>query len=175
MKQKLIILSDLWGFSNTNWIENYLEILQSNFIVKCYDSCQLGAIDITNLTEAEIHTEFINNGIDTAVKNLISLEKESINILAFSIGGTIAWKAGLAGLKINDLHAISSTRLRLETEKPNCKIHLTYGENDKFKPNSEWFKKMDMECIIVKNGNHLCYSDEKYIHRVCKNINYKTS
>ena len=56
----------------------------------------------------------MNSGIEIAVQTLLNKEKGEIKILAFSVGGTIAWKAALKGLKVSDLVAVSSNRLRYE-------------------------------------------------------------
>jgi len=127
-------------------------------------------INRTNLKEETIHSQFVEKGINIAVRKLIELEKEKVSILAFSIGGTIAWKAGLEGLKIESFHAISSTRLRYETNKPNCNIKLYYGNNDNFIPSSKWFENLDVTYEIIKDGDHLIYADEKFYRRVCEEI-----
>lgn len=110
--QRIIILSDLWGKDNSEWMNYYNSILENHFIVKHYDSCVLGEIDKSDYTEEKLHHQFINGGIEIAVKNLLKEETESAIILGFSVGGTIAWQACNAGLKTSYLFAVSSTRLR---------------------------------------------------------------
>ena len=84
-------------------------------------------------------------------QKLIELEKDSVSILAFSIGGAIAWKYGLKSQKIDSLICVSSTRLRKEVEKPKGKIALYFGEDDAFKPKREWFHNMELN---PKEGKH---------------------
>ena len=139
MKPRLIILSDLWGTEKSNWINYYLNALSPEFDIKYYDCCEIGNVDTTSLKEGVIHSQFIDHGIDLAVEKLIQLEDGKVDILAFSIGGIIAWKAGLKGLNINNFYAISSTRLRYESEKPSYAIKLYFGEKDLFKPDTNWF------------------------------------
>ncbi len=170
MKQRLILISDLWGQARSNWIHYYQASLESDFEVQYYDCCQLAGIDVTNLKEEAIHSQFVKNGINTAVQRLIKLEKGKVSILAFSIGGTIAWKAGLSGLEIEYLYAISSTRLRYETNKPNCGIKLYYGEKDRFKPDSEWLKNLGLDYKNTEDGDHLIYTDQEFSREVCKEI-----
>lgn len=160
MKPKLFILSDLWGFDDASWIENYTELLKSDFQLTLYDSRKLAGIDKTNLGEKKLHSKFVNGGINRAVNKLAQLEKEEVNILAFSIGGRIAWKAALNGLKINKLYAISSTRLRYEIERPDCHIHLTFGEKDQFIPEQVWFKKLNLAPEIIKDEAHEIYKKD---------------
>jgi len=170
MKPKLLILSDLWGFNNTIWVENYVELLKSDFQITVYDSRKLAGISETNLTEKKLHSQFINGGINTAVATLLRLEKKEVTVLAFSIGGTIAWKAALKNLKITQLFAVSSTRLRYETEKPNCSIQLIFAEKDAFTPNNDWFKKLNLESELIKNGAHEIYKNETLTTRFCNRI-----
>ncbi|MBI1837064.1 MAG: alpha/beta hydrolase [Flavobacteriia bacterium] len=163
MKKRLLVLSDLWGIQNANWINLYLEKLELDYEIFFYDSCKLAEINTTPYTEENLHQQFVNGGIEKAVQNLTHLEKEEVSILAFSIGGTIAWKAGLEGLKINKIIAISATRLRHETNKPNTEILLIYGDLDLFKPSIEWHNQMDLTPYFMPNENHTLYRHKDVI------------
>jgi len=175
MKQRLVILSDLWGKVNSEWIKNYIKLLEANFDIKYYDSCDLGKINTTISTQNNLHQQFINGGIEIAVEGLLKKEKESVYVLAFSIGGAIAWKAGLKGLKIEEMFVVSSTRLRYETKKPNCNIHLFFGEEDIYKPKDYWFKELNLGEYLVKNKGHELYLEEKCKNMICKEINNYTT
>jgi len=170
MKSRLIILSDLWGNEKSSWIAHYLNILNSEFEIVYYDCCEIGNIDKSDYTQQNLHSQFIEHGIDNAVEKLIASEPQKVNILAFSIGGTIAWKAGLKGLKINNLFAISSTRLRYETVKPNCNIELVFGEKDTFNPTAEWFKSMNIKPKIIKNAKHEMYKEKHFVVEYCEDF-----
>jgi pimeloyl-ACP methyl ester carboxylesterase len=102
--------------------------------------------------------------------NSPNLEKNKIDILAFSIGGTIAWKAILKGLKVERLFAVSSTRLRYETEVPDCEIKLYFGEKDNWKPDEYWFEKHQITPEIIKNKSHQMYLEKDFIHLICDAI-----
>lgn len=167
---KLIILSDLFGFENSEWIQNYVDLLKTEFQLILYDSLELAEIDKSNLSEKEIHSQLINYGIENAVRKLLQLEKREINILAFSVGGTIAWKGGLENLKIEKLYAISATRLRYETKKPVSNIQLIYGLQDPFKPEKKWFEEMEISNTVMENGNHEIYKNLNFINSFCKSI-----
>ena len=162
MKNRLLIISDLWGLEKSEWVKNYTNILKKHFHVHLYDCCGLGHVDKNNGTKDALHKQFINGGIDRAVQQLIELEREKINILAFSIGGTIAWKFGLATQNINTLICISATRLRLESTKPSGRIITFFGELDPFFPNSDWFHQTELQPRIVKNKGHECYTEGEF-------------
>lgn len=169
--QRLIILTDLWGKkSSSQWLDEYIQFLENKFDCIIYDSCQLAEIDISNLSEKEIHNKFIDGGIDRAVKNLLRQEKEVIDVLGFSIGGTIAWKAGLFGLKINSLTALSSSRIRYESQSPNCTISLSFGELDLFKPSNDWIIKSGLQVEIIKNEGHDFYRKIGLVESILKGI-----
>lgn len=167
---KLIVLSDLWGKRRSDWINQYVAILENHFEVIFYDCCELAEIDLSDYSEDKIHKEFTNGGIERAVKAILDKEKGNINVLGFSIGGLIAWKAILDGLKAESLTAISSTRLRYEDKRPECKINLFYAENDEYKPIDDWFKKLNLEMNIYKEEEHEFYSNKEIAIEICSKI-----
>ncbi|WP_264566522.1 alpha/beta hydrolase [Flavobacterium sp. N3904] len=170
MKSRLIILSDLWGKEKSDWVSVYVELLKDKFEIQYYDCCDLGAIDKTLYTEENLHTQFVNAGIEKAVEQLLKEEKNEIDVLAFSIGGIIAWKATLKGLTVKSLFAVSSTRLRYENEIPNGTIKLYYGENDSNRPNDNWFEKHPINSEIIKNKEHNFYTEKHFAESICKEI-----
>ncbi|KIA90422.1 hypothetical protein [Kaistella jeonii] len=177
-KQRLIILSDLWGAEKSDWIKYYTSILERYFEIKFYDSCVLGDVSKEKYSEEKLHHQFVNGGMEKAVQNLLEKEKENIIILCFSIGGLIAWKAGNSGLKIQNLFAISSTRLRYETQKPFAKIELIYGEEDAYKPKKDWFEKFGIKMNFLAREGHDLYKKKEIAEKICKMIvqkvfNYK--
>ncbi|KAA1245265.1 alpha/beta hydrolase [Aquimarina sp. RZ0] len=170
IKSRLIIISDLWGIKRSDWLQEYRKILETVFQIHIYDSCSLGEIDVSQSIEKDIHDQFIQRGIKTAVNSLLEKEKKKVNILALSIGGTIAWKAALEGLDIDTLYTVSSTRLRYELETPNCKVKCYFGAEDKNIPDRDWFQKRRIKPIIYKEKNHQLYTDTDFMHRICNEI-----
>ncbi|KPM32473.1 Hypothetical protein I595_889 [Croceitalea dokdonensis DOKDO 023] len=170
MAEKLLVISDMWGVKKGLWITSYFGYLQQFFDIQFYDSQQLGHIDELVNTEKNLHKAFVNGGIDTAVAHLMKKETEPCHVLAFSTGGTIAWKAGLKGFKMKSLTAISATRIRFEETKPSCEIDLMYGENDVYRPNLEWAENVGVSMNVVPNFGHELYSDEKIITALCKGL-----
>ncbi|MGB5819616.1 MAG: hypothetical protein WBG90_09030 [Saonia sp.] len=170
MAERLVVLSDMWGVKKGLWITSYLGYLQQYFDIVFYDCQQLANINLTVDSAENIHSEFVNGGMCTAVAHLLKKETEPSHYLAFSTGGTIAWKAALLGLPIKSLYNVSSTRLRLETEKPKVPVTLVYGENDKNKPSEEWSKEIENAMQIIPNFGHELYTDEKIIQKVCQDL-----
>ncbi|GEM_PF-538074 len=159
IKPRLIILSDIDGFVKCEWIEKYISLLSDSFTIQLYDCRELGGVEFLNNSKDSIHKQFIDNGFDKAVSKLIELETGIIYVLAFSIGGTIAWKSMLLGLKVNKMIAISSTRLRFENEKPLSNIKLYFGENDLYKPSIDWFERLNVDFEFVKKSEHEVYKE----------------
>lgn len=168
IKPRLLLLSDLFG-GNPEWIEYYIQVLESKFDIQYYDVLKLAEINLL-ADEKEIHNQFLNGGIEKAVSNLLDFEKEKVAVLGFSIGGTIAWKASLSGLKTTQLVAVSSTRLRFETKVPDCRIKLYYGDKDLNMPNIQWFLDLKILCQIVENQNHLLYQEKENVFLICSNF-----
>ena len=164
--EKLIVLSDLWGAKRGLWITSYLGYLQQYFDIEYYDIQQLAHIDTPMYSEKALHTAFVNGGIDTAVKHLLKRNIEPAHYLAFSTGGTIAWKANLKGLPMKSLYAVSATRIRMESKMVNCDVDLLFGEKDLYKPNQNWADTIGITPRIMKNFGHEMYSDEKIIQKV---------
>ena len=171
--KKLIILSDLWGKRESDWINHYVTILENHFEVTFYDCCEMAEIDLSEYSEDKIHQQFTNGGIERAVKAILDKEKGNINVLGFSIGGFIAWKAILDGLKAESLTAISSTRLRYEDKRPECVINLFYAEKDAYKPIDDWFSKLNLEMNIYKDEQHEFYRNEKIAADISNIIIYQ--
>lgn len=168
MKQPLLILSDLWGASKASYLPHYLPLLQAKYEVQFLDCCQLGGLDISNYTQENLHQQFVNGGIDLAVENLLKSYQKEVDILAFSIGGTIAWKTILAGLQVRNFYAISATRLRYETRKPPSKINLVYGNLDAYRPDATWCKKLGITNItIFEQEGHELYLKPTIIQQLC--------
>ncbi|WP_419213832.1 hypothetical protein ACNR9Q_06670 [Maribacter sp. X9] len=170
MAEKLVIVSDMWGAKKGLWITSYLGYLQQYFDITFYDSQQLANLDIIVQSEENVHSAFINGGIDTAVSHLLKKEKEECYYLAFSTGGTIVWEAAKRGLPVKSLYSISATRIRLKNEKPNVPFQLLYGNNDTFKPSNDWTNSLGIDMEVVANYGHTLYSDEKIIQKVCLDL-----
>jgi len=137
------------------------------YTIIIYDSCDLA--EITSNNKEEIHQQFVAFGIEKAVEKIIKLEKNTIAILAFSIGGTIAWKVALKNTTIKDLTLVSATRLRLESKAPDCNINLFYGKLDKYKPSNNWLKNYT-NVILVDNVGHEFYSEKNKATMICSEI-----
>ncbi len=167
MAEKLVILSDMWGVKKGLWITSYFGYLQQYYDIEFHDCQQLGHVDVTVSTEENVHKAFVEGGIDTAVAHLLKRHSGPAHYLAFSTGGTIAWKAGLKGLPMKSLTVISPTRIRYEDNCPTCDLEVLFGENDNFKPDSNWAKKNGVDLNVVPNFGHQLYSDEKIIGEVC--------
>jgi len=169
MAERLVVLSDMHGSKRGLWITSYLGYLQQYFDIVFYDSKELGGIDLAVNSDENIYNAFLHSGMDTAVAHLLKKEHLESHYLTFCAGGSIAWKAGMMGLPMKSLYAISPLNLEAFDWKPDCPIQLLYGEYGDYKkmlPSEEWMQKVgvSLECI-PKYGNDL-YSDEKIIRKV---------
>jgi dienelactone hydrolase len=170
VKPRLIILSDLWGKQQSDWINHYVQRLEHQYDIQFYDCCELGDIDITNYTQEALHRQFVEGGIDRAVERLTQLETTELSILAFSIGGTIAWKYALKNSNVKALYCLSSTRLRYEMEKPKAFIKLWYGEQDAFKPSKAWSQSIKVDFEILQAKSHEMYHEKKTVESISREI-----
>lgn len=164
MKNKplLIIISDLWGKEQSAWLASYTERLKSYFTIIYYDCCELGEVDKSTYIEQNLHHQFVNGGSEKAIANLCAQQKGRVNILAFSVGGYIGWKASLSTLNTAHIFAVSSTRLRYAVKKPPCNIELFYGEHDEYKPEDSWFENLQIEKQVIPNQNHNFYQKPEF-------------
>lgn len=152
------------------YLEVYLQQLEPIYEVQPYDCCLLAELPLGQETQEERHQHFVTGGIQRAVDALINTEREGVEVLAFSVGGTIAWRAALAGMPIDQLFAISATRLRYETEKPNCGLRLWYGALDPYQPNAEWYEKMQLSAHQWPGHGHDIYKHPSIIKTVCQEL-----
>ncbi len=170
MAEKLLVLSDMWGIKKGLWITSYFGYLQQYYDIDFHDCQQLAGIDEVVGSKENLHKAFVQGGIAVAAEHLLKKVEEPTHVLAFSTGGTIAWKSALKGLPVKSLTLISATRLRYETEKPSCELNLTYGENDNFAPTQEWANTLGVKLHKVPNFGHELYSDEKIIEGICMDL-----
>lgn len=168
--KRLIILSDMWGAAKSDWPGHYIGKLRGQFEIAYYDSRTLANISDHIQNEEALHDLFVNGGADRAVVELLKLETEAEFILGFSIGGWIAWKACLAGLNVQDLVAVSATRLRHETRRPSAWISLFYGSLDPFIPGDAWFVAMGVRPILYRGESHGMYEQERIASDVCGHL-----
>lgn len=169
MKQRLIILSDLWGIGRSQWWPNYVQPLRQHFELEWYDCCQLGEIDLKDYEQQKIHQQFLEGGIERAISNLLAAEKQQAPalILAFSIGGTIGWKAIQQGLICEYFCAVAATRLRKEHKIFPVKGKLYYGADDPFRPKEPWSQQQ----VNLSYELLHCYGHEAYTKpKVAKTI-----
>lgn len=171
VKNRLILISDINGLGNSPWIKDYESVLRNEFQVVKYCSLELANIP-SNLTQDETHNQLVNGGIDLAVKNIIELEPNAVTVIGFSVGGSIAWKAGLQGLAIASLYAVSSTRLRKETHKPIGELKLIFGEDDAFVPSEKWYHDMEIIPRILPDEGHNFYKKQEFIKQFASQINW---
>ncbi|MET1257903.1 hypothetical protein ABV409_01090 [Flagellimonas sp. DF-77] len=170
MAQKLVVLSDMWGVKKGLWITSYFGYLQQYYDITFYDCQQLANINELVNTKENLHKAFVDGGIATAAAHLLRKETEASHYLAFSTGGTIAWKAALMGLPMKSLTAVSPTRIRMESQKPDCEMNLIFGGNDAFKPDTHWESQIGVDLEVIPNFGHELYSDEKIIGDVCMDL-----
>ena len=164
-----MIISDIHGLRDTSYIQKYVAQLQSSFSITLIDSKELAGID-EHLGKDETHQKFINGGINRAVERITEQINSVDIVLAFSIGGIIAWRACLKSNFCPELICVSSTRLRKETDKPKCDIQLYYGSEDDFRPNEDWADRMDLVMNIINKGHHEIYKEDYVIEKICKAI-----
>ncbi|MEX0274664.1 MAG: hypothetical protein AB3N16_09825 [Flavobacteriaceae bacterium] len=170
MAEKLVIISDMWGSKQGLWITSYLGYLQQYYDIEYYDSQQLANIDLLVNTKENIHKAFVDGGIEVAAEHLLKRSKEASHYLAFSVGGSIVWKAALKGLPVKSMYLVSSTRLRFEEKKPDAPVTVLCGGRDPYAPGNDWTKKMNLEMQVAKKFGHSLYSDEMMIQKICLDL-----
>lgn len=160
--EKLLILSDIHGFSHCEWIDRYCTELQSKFEITLLDSLLLADIDYLQFTPDEIHEKMIKGGIKTAVDNLTKNYDLGPNLIGFSIGGTIIWKAMLGKASTTKMICVSSTRLRFEVATPHCPVFTLFGNQDKLRPDANWYNEKNLQRKTLQ-GDHDFYKTESGI------------
>ncbi len=173
MAERLIILSDMHGSKRGLWITSYLGYLQQYFDIVFYDIKQLANIELAVNSDENIYKAFMEGGLDTAVAHLLKKEHQEGHYLTFCAGGNIAWKAGMMGLPMKSLWAISPLNLEAFDWKPDCPVKLLYGELgdcEQKVPGREWAERVEVSVqVMPKFGNEL-YTDEKIIQKVCQEL-----
>lgn len=164
-KKRILILSDLWGDSRRDWAASYITSFQEEYEVLPLCSATLAGINPEGKDQEELHRAFVDGGIDRAVHSLLDLNMEATQIIGLSIGGTIAWRAALAGFQTARLTTVSATRLRLEMEKPDIDLTLIYGERDIFKPQPAWAEMHNLLLHNIPGKGHEVYLNARLVKR----------
>ncbi len=171
MAERLVVISDTWGAKKGIWANSYLVYLQQYFNLTYLDSQRLAKLDLDTDSEETIHTAFFKGGIDTAVGELVKLQKEPCHYLAFGIGATIAWKAGLKGLPMKSLYAISPKGIHQFNNAPKIPTRLLFGDLDAELPTNDWFFEMhDIKEEIIESYGHRLYANDAVIKKVSKDL-----
>ncbi|PCI31768.1 MAG: alpha/beta hydrolase [Flavobacteriaceae bacterium] len=170
MKEQLLVISDLWGFQNSPWIALYLDRLAQDFEISEFDCYLESEINPTITSETDIHQYFITKGIEICIEKLTKITRKKTSILAFSIGGTIAWKTALKGSKYKLFFAVSATRLRLENKRPTGNIALFYGAEDNSRPREAWFEQNNISYTLYHGKKHNLYMNSDSCTRICSTL-----
>jgi hypothetical protein len=169
MAERLVIVSDMYGSKRGLWITSYLGYLQQYFDIVFYDSKELANIELAVHSDENVYEAFIGGGVNTAVAHLLKKEQQPGHYLTFCAGGNIAWKAGMMGLPMKSLYSISPPNLEEFEWKPDCPVHLLYGEYGDFNrrlPSVEWAETVGAKLEVVPKFGYELYSDEKIIQKV---------
>ena len=149
----------MWGALNDAWKHYYLDALTPYFELIWLDARVLADIDPTITDQEGLHQAFTAGGIEQAVEKLIEARYATTHLLAFSVGGVIAWRYALRIQGVQSLTAVSATRLRKEFEVPECDIKLYFGAEDQFRPDQAWAESKPIECVVVPKKKHPCYRE----------------
>ena len=177
MKPLLVLLSDLWGAESSAWWQHYTDLLSPYHKLLWLDSCALGSINTAPYAQEHLHQQFVAGGITKAVDTLLDQSTQwpsSPTILAFSVGGTIAWQAVERGLTIDRFYAVSATRLRYEETPLRTRGCLWYGSNDQFRPDAEWLGQQQLSTEVLTGYGHECYQNEVIVQYIVKRITATT-
>jgi len=169
-KPILNFISDLHGLQNAEWMEYYYSSLEPYFTMRMIDSLLLAGIERHVFSEKEIHRAFLSGGLDTAANRLRVDFPEKAWVLAFSIGGTIAWKAALSGWNYHRNFTISSTRIRLEEQVPQNIPILVFGNQDPNAPALSWFEEHRLQCHWIAGGDHEFYKEPVHAAYICEQL-----
>ncbi|MCO5233010.1 MAG: hypothetical protein M9888_04675 [Chitinophagales bacterium] len=169
-KLSIVLLSDLWGIYTSDWWLIYKNILGEKFKIIELDSRTIAKVPEHLKNEKDIHHFFIEEGIQNAVKYISQSTLKEVAIIAFSIGGTIAWQALLNNQEVHYLFAISSTRLRYERIIPKVETLLFYGEKDIYQPDKRWYQQHQISPIIFQNESHDFYMKSQNAVNICNTI-----
>lgn len=166
MKPRLLLLSDLWGRGQSDWWQRYSVALSPHFQLQWYDCCELANLQLVPYEQDVLHQQFVQGGIERAAAKLLQEEAHyptSRQILSFSMGGVIAWKAIQAGLPVHQYYAVSASRLRYEQVALPAHGCLWYGDQDAFRPSPEWLGRQHLRHHLLPAHGHECYREPQVV------------
>lgn len=171
MAEKLVVISDMWGAKKGVWATAYLVYLQQYFNITYYDSQKLAKIDVDiDCSDKHLKDVFVHGGLQTAIGQLQQKEKEPCHYLAFGIGGDIAWKAGLQGLPMKSLYAVSASGLYGDNHEWAIPTTLVYGGMDANVPSEDQLGELEMDTEIIHEFGHDLYKEDEIIKKIAKDL-----
>nr|WP_298101087.1 alpha/beta hydrolase [uncultured Shinella sp.] len=131
--RRLLVVGDIHGFPDTS---------ASLWGSGRFESRMLQMADLSkrpDLSGDDLHDHLFNeDGMSRAVQTLCEIDGGGYIGIGFSAGGTALWRAVKAGLKLQALICVSSTRLRLETFPLNIPTMALWGDLDPYRPTEAW-------------------------------------
>ena len=166
--KSLLLLSDIDGWEDCEWLDLYKENLKAFKSVDYKDVLNLAGIS-SNLDKSKRHELLVNGGIESCIQSLSSSDKRYSHVMGFSIGATIAWYyTDLSKLDFDSIVCVSGTRLRFCEEKHSKNVSMIFGSQDSFKPTSQWFFKMGIHVLILPDHNHEFYKEQSSVDIIMK-------
>ena len=105
-----------------------------------------------------LHDHLVNRGgTELAVQRLLEQHKSVDIAIGFSAGGTVLWRACLAGLACADLFCLASTRLRNETAKPPGRTHVFFDQKDIDSSSQTRLRRLSDSFHVFRDGRHTAY------------------
>jgi|GEM_PF-5792498 len=99
---------------------------------------------------------FKHGGIETVIQALVEYSDPETIAIGYSAGGTALWRAVQAGMSLQGLFCVSSTRLReLGPIEPHT--HTYFGSKDSNRPNDNWLSQASPNHTILQDVGHNFY------------------
>lgn len=150
--QRLLIVGDIHGFPETS-----VELLG----IGRFEHRALQLADLSGrpgLRGDELHDQLFNEGgILRAVRALCEIDGRACVGIGFSAGGTALWQAVKAGLDLQALICVSSTRLRFETSPLHIPTMVVWAEFDPHRPTESWNDTVPGCCKTYTGKQHDFY------------------
>ncbi|WP_297575742.1 hypothetical protein [uncultured Deefgea sp.] len=111
-----------------------------------------------DLSGMELHDHLIHQGgMTRAVQQLLKQHQTTDIAIGYSAGGTVLWRACLAGLNCTDLFCLSSTRLRNESNKPTARTHIFFDQGDITISSQEKLLQLSDHFYLIGHDGHTAY------------------
>ena len=173
MSQRLVMVSDVSGSRQDNWITTYLAALHPHFEITYYDLQELGKVSLKQVRSAFMREAFEKEGWALAQRNFIEEERatggQDTIYLGFGLGSKLIWNSVSEELPAKSLWMVSSPELGPVDHVGLIPSYFYFGGQDHSAQRAVLSENSERLSIVPHFGSSM-YMDEEIATGICQDL-----